>query len=80
LATDKNDIPLSLKLNDESLFLIDEKDYNSVVKNLINALNDKKLAQKMGIRTFYSEAIAINPLRDKKYSIYSTAVGGLVLR
>lgn len=75
-----NDIPLSLKLDKDDIFLLEKEEYNSTIKKLISTLNDKKNALKMGVRTFYSEAIVLYPLKNKKYTIYSTGNGGLVLR
>ncbi|MGC8764342.1 MAG: hypothetical protein ACP5QT_00430 [Brevinematia bacterium] len=79
ILSKENDIPLSLKLDDNSIFLLEKKEFDSVIKNVMKALSDKKLALKMGIRTFYSEAVVITPSRNKTYSIYSTGVGGLTL-
>ncbi len=75
-----NEIPLSLKLDGDDIFLLDKEDYNSIIKRLVVALSDKKTALKMGVRTFYSEAIALTPSKNKKYIIYSTGSGGLVVR
>ncbi len=75
-----NDIPLSLKLDRDDIFLLEKEEYNSTIKKLISSLNDKKKALKMGVRTFYSEAIALYPAKNKKYTIYSTGTGGLILR
>lgn len=73
----ENDIPLSLKLDDNSIFLLEKNEYDSIVKRVVKALNNERLALKLGIRTFYSEAVAIVPSKNKTYSIYSTGVGGL---
>ncbi|MCX7821148.1 MAG: hypothetical protein N2258_05670 [Brevinematales bacterium] len=75
-----NDIPLSLKLDRDDIFLLDKDEYDSTIKKLIQALVDKNKALKMGIRTFYSEAVMLYPTKNKKYSVYSTGNGGLVVR
>ncbi len=74
------EIPFSLKLDEGDIYLLSKNEYNSVIKTLINTLEDKRKAQKMGIKTFYSEAVVLLPSRTKKYTIYSTGTGGLILR
>lgn len=73
-------IPLSLKLDKEDLFLVDKKEYETVIEKLIKAVRDPMLARKLGIRTSYSEAIVVYPLKNNVYSVYSTATGGIILK
>ena len=73
-------IPLSLKLDEGDLFLLNELDYKSVIKKIMLAVKDKSFARKTGIRTYYSEAIGISPVLKKKYTIYSTGTGGILLK
>ncbi len=80
ILSKEGEIPLSLKLDEGNLFLLEKKEYESIIKKVMKTLEDRKLALKLGVRTFYSEAVAIFPSKTKKYSIYSTGVGGLVLK
>jgi hypothetical protein len=75
-----NGMPLSFKLDNQDIYIMDEEDYQDTVMKLISAATNEEQARKMGIRSHYGEAIGMYPAAGRLYSFYSTGAGGVVMR
>lgn len=73
-------VPLSFKLNDEDIFTISEDDYTSQLAKIFVSVTNKHIANKLGIRTSYGQSISLTPKSGKTYRIYTTGVGGVIVK
>lgn len=75
-----NGMPLSYKLDNQNIYLMDESDYQETISRIFSAVTNDDQARKLGIRTHYSEAIGFYPVSGKTYGFFSTGSGGVVVR
>jgi hypothetical protein len=73
-------LPLSFKLDERDLYLLGIGDFKNEIGLLFSAATNDALARKMGIRSFYGEALGMTPDPERIYRIYSTGTGGVLLK
>lgn len=63
----------------EELVGMEREDFTAMGRKIVIAITNKDLARKLGIRTFYGEAIAIDLIHGGIYQFFTTGTGGIKL-
>ncbi|MCX7882091.1 MAG: hypothetical protein N2314_02585 [Brevinematales bacterium] len=69
----------SFDIPDEDLVGIDAKDFRTMGQQIVSAITNATIAKKLGIRTFYGQAIAVDLIAGKTYQFVTTGTGGVKL-
>ncbi|MFN4216010.1 MAG: hypothetical protein ACK4HQ_01210 [Brevinematales bacterium] len=64
---------------EEELVGIESRDFQVIGKRIVEAITNNTTAKKLGIRTFYGQAIAIDLVPGRTYQFVSTGSGGVKL-
>ncbi len=64
---------------EEELLGIEAKDFSSMGQKIVASITNASLARKMGIRTFYGQALAIDLVPGRRYEFVTTGTGGVKL-
>ncbi|NPV37794.1 MAG: hypothetical protein HPY78_00790 [Brevinematales bacterium] len=64
---------------EEDLVGIDGKNFHLMGQRIVEAITNSAAAKKLGIRTFYGQAIAIDLVPGRTYQFVSTGTGGVKL-
>jgi len=76
----KGPVPYSFEVPTNEIYGLSAPDFYREVRMLIDASTNRQQARLLGIRSRYSEAIAVTPSRKYSYAFYSTAAGGVIMK
>lgn len=77
---DEEGVPFYFKRKNKQIYGLSPDDFKNSVNNLVQMIKDEESARKMGIRSFYGNAVHQRMYEGSVYQIWIEQSGGIVLR